>query len=100
MRSFLDYIRFKYIPCDVLVKEVKDRGGKNCFKMIPTCAGVPSAIGAQLHNDPRSCSPSIGTIITTIISDDITTIQTTDGQLKKDLFKLYSNCIPTAILIK
>ena len=22
MRSFLDYIRFKYIPCDVLVKEV------------------------------------------------------------------------------
>ena len=79
MRSFLDYIRFKYIPCDVLVKEVKDRGGKNCFKMIPTCAGVPSAIGAQLHNDPRSCSPSIGTIITTIISDDITTIQTTDG---------------------
>ena len=23
MRSFLDYIRFKYIPCDVLVKEVR-----------------------------------------------------------------------------
>ncbi len=22
MRSFLDYIQFKYIPCDVLVKEV------------------------------------------------------------------------------
>ena len=39
-------------------------------------------------------------MITTIISDDITTIQTTDGQLKKDLFKLYSNCIPTAFLIK
>ncbi len=22
MRSFLDYIQFKYIPCDVLVKDV------------------------------------------------------------------------------
>ncbi len=37
MRSFLDYIQFKYIPCDVLVKEVYPLRYDNLYATKPHC---------------------------------------------------------------
>ena len=52
MQSFLDYIRFKYIPCDVLVKEVfqwnvisciySDFGSYSCNDSFPTPTPTPT----------------------------------------------------------
>ena len=54
MASFLDYVRFQYIPCDVLVKEVYTPCLYNIISIYVICiisTGVPAQDRATLHHD-------------------------------------------------